>query len=154
MREAIGGAWIYALVMIFMMIFVSYLAISLNHTRAFMTKDEVVRIIELNEGFNNRSREIIENYLYSAGYRVRGFCDNDRMMEDRSARGEGIGPDGNGRFLYCINGPFLTRDSTEVRPVGYYTVTLFFRFDLPVIGNILTFPVTGRTRPIHHLNDS
>jgi len=32
--------------------------------------------------------------------------------------------------------------------VSYYTVTFFFRFDLPVIGPILTFPVPGRTRNI------
>ena len=66
MRESIGATWILQLVIIFMLIFVAFLALSVNYTKAYKIKNEVVTIIEKYEGVSSKkegSIEIINNYL-------------------------------------------------------------------------------------------
>ena len=46
MRTSIGNTWILQLVIIFMLIFVSFLALSLNYTKAYKLKNELVTMIE------------------------------------------------------------------------------------------------------------
>jgi len=144
MRDSISGTWIIGLVMMFILIFAAYLAVSINYQRAFLTKNAIVSIIEMNEGHgHSRTQEQIEGYLSTQGVQVRANCGN---------RGRGFPNDGAAGSIYCVDGPFRhAHTSTDRIPVGYYRVTVFFRFDLPIIGHILTFPVHGRTRPISHV---
>ena len=46
MRQAIGSTWVLQLVIIFMLIFVAFLALSINYTKAFRVKNELVTMIE------------------------------------------------------------------------------------------------------------
>ena len=46
MRQAIGTTWILQLVIIFMLIFVAFLSLSLNYTKAFKIKNEIITTIE------------------------------------------------------------------------------------------------------------
>ncbi|MDD4187629.1 MAG: hypothetical protein PHX04_02560 [Bacilli bacterium] len=146
MREAIGGTWIFGIVVTFIVLFSSYLAISVNYSKAFHVKNEVVNIIEKYEGYNEASKEAIEKHMNSYGYSVRGSCS--------SGFNRGQGQDGsNGKYKYCIKCS-TTKDSSNKLNKTYYTVTVFFRLDLPVIGDIFTFPVSGETKSIHFSNDS
>lgn len=135
MREAIGGTWIFGIVITFIVLFSSYLAISVNYSKAFHVKNEMVSIIEKYEGFNRTSEDEITRYISNYGYGVSGTCKSDST-----------GVDGrNGKYKYCVSCT-STNDSLKK---SYYTVTVFFKLDLPVIGNIFTFPVTGSTKSIH-----
>lgn len=139
MREAIGGTWIFGIVVTFIVLFSSFLAISVNYSKAFHVKNEVVSIIEKYEGYNESSQEAIANYMSGYGYSVRGSCSN---------RGEGY--DGtNGKYRYCIS--CVTTNDTLKKT--YYTATVFFKLDLPVIGDIFTFPVSGGSKSIHFSTD-
>ena len=68
MRQAIGTTWIMQLVIIFMLIFVAFLALTINYTKAFKIKNELVTIIEKYEGLNygtsnqSGSIDLINNY--------------------------------------------------------------------------------------------
>ena len=139
MREAIGGTWIFGIVVTFIVLFSSYLAISVNYSKAFHVKNEMVSIIEKYEGFNSSAQEAIETYAAGYGYGVRGSC---------SGRGQGF-DSSDGKSKYCI-ACTSTNDSLKK---SYYTVTVFFKLDLPIIGNIFTFPVTGSTKSIHFPTD-
>ena len=50
------------------------------------------------------------------------------------------------KFKYCIA---KTEDTNGNIKKTYYKVTVFFRVDLPIMGEIFTFPVTGETKPIY-----
>ena len=66
MRQAIGSTWILQLVIVFILIFVAFLALSINYTKAYKIKNELLSIIEKYEGVNsgeNGSISIINNYL-------------------------------------------------------------------------------------------
>ena len=140
MREAIGGTWIFGIVVTFIVLFSSYLAISVNYSKAFHVKNEMISIIEKYEGFNSTAQSSIDTYIAGYGYGVRGSCSN---------RGQGV--DGtNGKYKYCVS----CTSTNESLKKSYYTVTVFFKLDLPVIGNIFTFPVTGTTKSIHFPTDA
>ena len=151
MKTAIGGTWLIGLVMIFMLIFVSYLAVSINYSRAFQLNSQVISIMERQQG-HCRARDIIPEHLLAQGYNLR--------VRSCGRWGRGYPKDDEPGYLYCLSGPFRINTynasgnpltGTNAPPRGYFRVTLFFRFDLPIIGNIITFPVSSRTRPIYHV---
>ena len=50
MKDAMGGTWLTGLVIIFIALFAGFLAYSISYTKAFRTKNEIINIIEKNEG--------------------------------------------------------------------------------------------------------
>ena len=63
MREAIGGTWLFTIVIVFIVLFSSYLAISVNYSKAFKVKNGIVDLIEQNEGLSSETQTQISNYL-------------------------------------------------------------------------------------------
>ena len=77
MRQAIGTTWILQLVIIFMLIFVAFLALSINYTKAFKVKNELITIVEKSEGVKegeNGPVYLLNNYLRYNNYTVMGRC--------------------------------------------------------------------------------
>lgn len=150
MREAIGGTWLFTIVIVFIVLFSSYLAISVNYSKAFKVKNGIVDLIEQNEGLSSETQTLISNYLDKTGYFVYGECNSkagEKGYESNSA--------GN-NYKYCI---VKTNAANEELVAGstvekaYYKVKVFFRLDLPVLGDIFTFPVTGQTKAIYYAKD-
>ena len=78
MRQAIGSTWIMQLVIIFMLIFVAFLALTINYTKAFKIKNELVTMIEKYEGLSvgkNGSVALINNYLKYNNYTIKSTCE-------------------------------------------------------------------------------
>ena len=48
MREVIGGTWLTQLVIVIMFVFVAFLALSMNYSKAFRVKNEVISFVEKN----------------------------------------------------------------------------------------------------------
>lgn len=148
MREAIGGTWIFSIVIVFIVLFTSYLALSVNYSKAFRVKNGVISLIEKNEGIKP---DLISKYLNGEGYAVYGVCNEETAGEgyDRSTSST------TDRFRYCIK-KVIIYDNNETENTldkNYYKVTVFFRIDLPILGNIFTFPVTGETGAIYYADD-
>ena len=83
MRESIGAGAIFSIVVVFIVLFTAYLAISVNYTRTFKLKNHVVTMIENSEGYDaSRNRTLgrnIETYLINEGYGEHGSvpCDGN-----------------------------------------------------------------------------
>lgn len=154
MREAIGGTWILQLVIVFMLIFVAFLALSLNYSKAFQMKNEVMSIIEKREGLTtgaDGSIKIINNYLYNNGYRVRRNCPAGSYGVS-NLQGTTIEKVTNGKqYYYCIQK--VKSPSTQHQNKAYYKVNIFFYFNLPVIGDIFKFSINGTTNDIYYPAD-
>lgn len=149
MREAIGGTWIFGIVITFIVLFSSYLAISVNYSKAFKVKNSIVSMIEKYEGHGTEVQNLIEDYNKSVGYGVSSSCS-----------GRGTGYDvvytggGSARSRYCVSCSETAPSGQGNRmPKSYYTITVFFKLDLPIIGNIFVFPVTGQTKPVYRYCD-
>lgn len=148
MREAVGGTWITQLVILFMLIFVAFLALSLNYTKAFKIKNEILSIIEKREGFTsgpNGSIAIINNYLILNGYRVTKPCDKGSygVTSLTSNTAEYVSEKSNKKYYYCVTK--IKSPASKVPSKAYYSVKIFFYFNLPILGDIFKFEVNGET---------
>lgn len=145
MRESIGGTWLFGIVVVFIVLFTSFLAISVNYSKAFKVKNYIVDTIEKYEGHGPETQEIIGKYNQNIGYGVASSCSN---------RGTGFGKviksNGGESFRYCVecSEPQISGTGNNRMPKTYYTITVFFKLDLPIVGSIFVFPVTGQTKSI------
>lgn len=146
MREAIGGTWLFGLVITFIVFFASFLAVSINYAKAFNVKNNVVDLISKYEGDNCNSRKKIGNYMSDVGYLVAGRCPSDYI--GYNLKGEKVH---SGKAYYCVSKD-TTGSDTELEK-KFYRVMIFFRIDLPMIGELTTFRIKGETETIYFAKD-
>lgn len=152
MRESIGGTWIVGIVIVFIVIFTGYLALSVNYSKAFKVKNGIISIIEENEGLTDKAQEQIIKYLNNTGYYVYGSCskiDTDYVGNEETMNGllTGYGRQGTtDKYMYCVFERTVKNDTLNRK---YYRVTVFFKFDIPLLDNAFTFPVTGETKAVY-----
>lgn len=148
MKEAYGGVWLFIIVITFLTIFSSYLALSINYSRAFKVRDEVINIIERDKGlFNSLGQDTgaigeIQEYLASVGHRAQGKCANGYDGYSLSSRGTT-----SNNVVFCIQ----TINSSTYRDVTtskYYKVQIFFNLDVPIFGEYFGSSLYGTTRRI------
>ena len=158
MRQTIGGTWVFQLVIIFTLIFAAYIALTINYSKSFRVKNEVLSIIEKNEGFTDNGVKLINNYLSQSGYKTVGACklqtdvvvyganniDPSSISIERAQPGK--------KYYYCFSK--YTGYHTYFTTRAYYKITLFSKFDLPVFGNLTTFDVDGQTSEIDATYDT
>ena len=77
MREAFGGAFTIKFMLIFLAIYIAFIAVALNYAKAFRVKNKIIDIIEQNEGIDsyNDTKEgsvigDINSYLNTVSYYV------------------------------------------------------------------------------------
>ena len=150
MRESIGGAWLFGIVIVFIFLFAAFLTYSISYTKAFNIKNEIINYIEENEGFttindtsvspgNMSSSELnkstegkIYKLVYNVGYNI--DATQDIVCKDNGTNFYGV----------CI---------TKVCPNGdvnntHYKVTSYIALEITVIDLSVNIPITGETRSI------
>jgi hypothetical protein len=164
MREAIGGAMTLEIIIVFLVLVNSYLAFSVNYTRAFRVKNAIIDLIENYEGFpvdgvscngTNSSSSNPEfntkfcNIIRSYGYNSPEFARNDCGGTDQ--------PGGVNDIGVCIfphvNINNQTSGSDSFYGI-YYTVYTYIDIDLPILNRVLQampniFRITGDTNIIY-----
>lgn len=150
MRESVGTAWIYGLVLTFTLIFSGFLVLALSYSKAYKLKNEVTSMIEKYEGLtttgaynNGGSIKIINQYLQNSGYSTMGSClENDWGVSDlesynaleRAVQGK--------KYYYCVS--YHTNEKCRT----IFRVTLFYNFNLPVLGQMRKYMVSGQTNEV------
>ena len=157
MRESVGSTWTIQAVIFFILIFSAFLSLVIQYSRAYIVKNEVLSIIEKYEGARS-SREIMINYVKNQGYKTKAVCpeadeaeskwyglENYESNFEEAVKGK--------KYLFCIQQHEVVVDKTNalvgnnetVRKV-YYNVIFFYRFNLPILGELHTYRVTGETK--------
>ena len=142
MRDAFGGAFSIKLMLIFLILYVSFICVAINYARAFRVKNRIINIVEQNEGYNiNKKGNLdsqISGYLNNSGYYIE--------YNDLYYKGENISSCEeyeNSYFEkpgYCI---VKLNDNPE-----YYRVETYMVFTLPIINVHFPIAVRGETRRI------
>lgn len=148
MKEAFGGVGLFMIVIVFLTIFSSYLALSINYSRAFKVRDEVINIIERNKGLYNSLGEDtgaiseIQEYMASVGHRAKGKCDDEYEGYNLSSSGTT-----SNNVVFCIQ---TVNSSTyqDVTTSKYYKIQIFFNLDVPIFGEYFGSSLRGTTRRI------
>ncbi|MDE6284890.1 MAG: hypothetical protein K2M17_04020 [Bacilli bacterium] len=148
MREVSGTTWTFQIIILFILIFACFLTLVLSYSKAYIAKNEMLSIIEKYEGItlDNGSKigslTIINSYLSDRGINTRGSCPASEGRIDwygvKNYDGTYEKSTGGSGYLYC----FSLNGTTGKQ---YYNVMLFYKFNLPVIGEIAKFKVKGRT---------
>ena len=142
MRETIGSTWIMQLMFGFILLFVSFLAITISYSKSFRIKNELTSIIEKYGGYNSTSSKIIGDYVRGLGYYNRGRCPERSLGVSDLSTGKPVEVSGSGLYYYCIKKEVVGNKSISNI---YYEVTTFYKFNLPIVGDITTFSVKGKT---------
>ena len=143
MKEGIGGSFMIYVLLVFLAVYITFLAVAFNYARAFRVKNKVIDIIEQNEGMSftdisdSSTLGQIENYLGQVSYVVAGIDRNDCPETEyeyiNSERG------------YCID--YVPGTNGE-----YYKVKTFIKLEIPFLNFGFTIPVKGETRKIERIN--
>lgn len=159
MRDAIGQVFALQVILIFVMLINGYMAYSVNYSRAFRVKNQIVNIIEEYEGTKNeRAIDEINEYIAKMSYDV----DNQQMIdfENNYTNMKNI-PSSNvtdvdcpGYTGWCYIEHTVTQTGADEDKQGvYYTIVTFVNIDIPVVKNILGLgsflQVVGETRTIY-----
>ncbi len=158
MRESIGGSWLLGLMVMFILLFTAFLVVTINYTKAQRLKNEVTDFIEREEGLTSRTStnigavELIDNYLKRSGQSGMGKCPDNSYIGgtvegspkiERALK--------NKKYHYCVKKIDKFQDKEKQK--AYYDVIVFVEFNLPVIGDIFTYSVSGRTAQIQYPAD-
>lgn len=152
MREAIGSTFLFKIMIVFIFFFSAFLAIAINYSQAFRIKNQVINYIEQYEGMNDSSEEEIVNYINDVGYFRTPACDCDSGGAGNNYSCGDTNDDRNGAKIRLDSGNetngLCVRKLENGNGDVYYRVTTFVSFDLPIIGEFVTFPVKGETKAI------
>ncbi|MDE5540032.1 MAG: hypothetical protein K2J20_06055 [Bacilli bacterium] len=158
MKESIGGISLFAIVIAFVLLFTAYICFSINYSKAYNIKNEIVNIIRNQGGvctdINNTQSicynfaEQIEDYFKEMNYRTTGKCDDGWVGYSRT--GEVIYDGKNAAF--CVNAVSVIANS-ELPNALYYQVKVFYQLDLPVVNNVFQLSVVGETARIYEPNE-
>lgn len=149
MREAIGGTWIFQIVIFFILLFTGYMCLSINHSKAFNVKNTIVKAIEREEGVNLSNpdddeaiKKIVE-YLKETSYRTTGRCPEGYMGYNRDGRID------SRNSAFCI-AEQVASSGSDMPIMNYYRIVVFYQLDLPIFRSVFEFKVSGDTKIISH----
>ena len=164
MKESVSVTVIFQIFILFVLLFTAIMCLTINNSNAFAVKDEIVNIIESNNGKyldddnRNLSDEIVD-LLSNASYRVTGMCGEGFTGYQRNGQPAGD----NERAAVCIKEVSVTDyldnylndvldgmvATEDFKSGSYYQVAVFYQLDLPIIKQIYNFQTVGETKIIY-----
>ena len=165
MREAIGGTWLFQIVIFFVLLFAGFMCLTINQSKAFNVKDRIIQTIQSYNGIDLESECQddgkgplceIKSYLIDSAYRTTGDCNSISENDGYSYVGfskEGTKAQKNAAF--CVakidSGGIGAYDdfASELPSVAYYRVVVFYQLDLPIFHDLFNFKIRGDTKTIY-----
>ena len=161
MREAIGGTWLFQIVIIFILLFTGFMCLSINRSKAKKKKNQIIQTIQSYNGINlNQNYEDgdegpladIVSYITANSYRTTGEIPTDHdnyVCYSRDGRQVNSNP------VFCIARVNAVQDAQssssydELPNMYYYHVVVFYQLDLPVFHELFNFKVVGDTKILY-----
>lgn len=146
MREAVGGGFLFNLVIFIVGMLLLFFVGGLAFSKAFKAKNTIIEYIE-DGSFttrvqyqNSNEKKEIDQALKTMGYQT-----NLGLNPCKNISGHTTIYNGTGGYKYCI---YMKEDNRnpDGTPTYHYKVVTYMRFDLPLVGQYLQFPVHGETK--------
>ena len=164
MKESIAGVPIFQIVIVFIIIFAGIMALTINHSKAFGVKDEIINIIESSNdykvGLSEKTLAEIANRLGEVGYRASESCSRLGGTGWRGYTRDGVPTSGDAAFCIRVSDAALAMqqaaaNSCNCSIVGgdfpemtYYDIGLFYKLEIPILNDLLVFTLKGSTKII------
>ncbi len=141
MREGMGSAFVYTVVITMVGIILLLLVGSIGYSKAFKVNSRIIDIIEANDGYNGDAEDEISEALSGIGYRVVPVTTSCPDLGDGYGDYEIIAKNIN--YDYCVY------KHTDNKRGDYYTVLTYMYFDFPVIGDYIKLKVSNQTKTLN-----
>ena len=155
MKESIGILSLTNIVILFILVFTGYLCITLNQTKAYNVKNQVISIIQKNGGIDSQAVKEIQEYMSEVGYRSSGKCDSEDISSITNyaiTQREGLQVNGSTGMI-CISrhniNDNLPDPNNQFPKAAYYDIKVFFALDMPIINSVFNFNLKGSTRMVY-----
>lgn len=152
MKESVATSYSFKMVLIFTFLFAAFLALAITYNKVFKVKNETISILEKYEGVTEKSLGIVNNYLKNSGYTEKGSCETNEFGVKSLDNPKYEKANANEKYYYCLSyycknvkSCKLTKDERI-----FYDIKLFFKFNLPYVGDLITFDITGETKEIKY----
>lgn len=142
MREAVGNSLVMGMVAAIIGIIMIFFVGSISYSKAYKVKNKIINIIEENNGWNTEKMEDnIDDYLREVGYQVGAGAGLAECKSSGRANETVVYTPNDTGYNYCV-----IKYCQNGQKNCYYKVITYMRFEFPVIGSILEFPVKGETK--------
>jgi len=142
-KESIASTWVIQLVIGFILLFVSFLTLTLAYSKSYKIKNETLSIIEKYEGLTTDAVEIINNYMQYNNYNAMGKCDTNGWYGLNDFSVNILEPvQANEKYYYCIKKRIASNKK------NFYELRTFFKFSLPIVGDFTYFTLEGTTSDV------
>ena len=152
MKEAVGSYFLTGIVITFIVLFTGYLCLSINMNKAYKVKNEIINIIQKNNGLDDNAMQQIQEYMNHVGYRSTGNCSLDpkdgtgyNILGDRATGSDAV---------FCVKRMYMEYNadgvSAQFPPTAYYQIKVFFSIDLPIVRNVFNFGLKGSTKKMFY----
>lgn len=159
MKEAIGGTWLFQIVIVFILLFTGFMCLSINRSKAFNVKNYILETIQTYNGDKDAAMKDIVAYMKSNSYRTVGVRPNaitlthcNKKIDYTCYNREGK-VDNKNSPVFCLakipvdsNGGCGGGDFSELPSMFYYRIDVFYQLDLPFFHDLFNFHITGDTR--------
>jgi len=157
-----GGTWLIGIVALFIVLFSGFIAYSINYTKAFNTKNQILNLIEKNEGFSQSTKNaqimgVSENklrednsteaqaylYILQSGYNT----------DDVDCKSLGLGVSMPGGYCvqrFCNDKNSQNNNSLNLQSRVYYKITTFIKIEIPIINIGFNLPISGETKSMYY----
>ncbi len=156
MRESIGSAGLFQIVMVLLLLFTAYFCLSINYTAAYKVTDSINNQIKKDDGINPKE---IANVLKEAHYTSSGLCNKCNAAGECE---EGWTPflltgdspmNVNDQANYCIKKIKSTSSSKDLPELYYYKIKVFYNIEVPII-NQFNFNIQVNSSNIYTPNET
>ena len=151
MKESVGAYYITIIFIVFVLLFTGYMCLSINMNKAYKVKNEIINIIQKNNGLDSNALHQIQDFMTKVGYRTTGTCDNNN---DYAFGISGSSANSN-KPVFCAKQVVTEYSSDSYTTVQfpkavYYQVKVFFSIDLPIVRQFFTFGLKGSTKKLFY----
>lgn len=143
MREAFGGTFMIKLILIFIVIYISFMAVAIDYAKVFRVKNNVINILEQNQFVIGDSFDNIDTYLNDVPYNENG----NNSVKSNCDNAEFGGYTNNKTTLLTSNGVCIKQLGNNTNGI-YYKVTAYISIEFPFFNLYFTIPISGETKVI------
>ena len=137
MKEAFGGTFTLKLIMVFFVIYVTFLGVALNIAKAYRIKNHVINILEQDQ-FNITEKGMENTLSKISSYLVKvPYSTTSSNIKDVCEKTAGSSPSDH-RTGVCI----------IQQPGNYYKVIVYMYAEFPFLDIKMVLPISGETMTI------
>ncbi len=138
MKEAFGSTFMIYVLLIFLAVYITFVAVALNYAKAFRVKNSVIDIIEQNEGVDLEDNS---GTIGKINARLRDYSYNVNGINGDSYTG-----------YKCYELGYCIKEQSDDIKGNYYKVITFVKLEIPFMNLGFTIPIRGETRVIERTN--